>query len=349
MNKASNRAKRLAGMFGGVNPDELAKQADLEKSEKLTSRPMTTAPTKALQASFASIEAENLRLKEQLEKSQIVEFDPGTIRASIIQDRLEWSDEDADFKSLVYSIENEGQKLPILVRPHPKEAGCYQLAYGARRNRACQILGREVRAYVQDLSDEELVVAQGLENNERKNLSFIEQAIYAVALFDAGYNRKLIAKAIGLSEETNVSKLTAIANLIPQDIVRQIGAASKIGRTRWEAFARLMEAGKEKPSIIDAIRSLPQSSVWIAADSNKRFEIAVRSAEKASQHRVPKTKSSKKSLKIDGRLLVQIEQSNSVVKVTVNAKKEPAFAEFLAGRMEALMTEFQEIERRGDQ
>ncbi len=46
---------------------------------------MTTAPTKALQASFASIEEENLRLKAELEKSQTVELDPITVRASIIK------------------------------------------------------------------------------------------------------------------------------------------------------------------------------------------------------------------------------------------------------------------------
>lgn len=76
MNKASNRAKRLAGMFGAVDPNELAKQAEVEKSDKTTSRPMTTAPTKALQASFASIEEENLRLKAELENPKPLNSTP---------------------------------------------------------------------------------------------------------------------------------------------------------------------------------------------------------------------------------------------------------------------------------
>lgn len=248
MNKASNRAKRLAGMFGAVDPNELAKQAEVEKSDKTTSRPMTTAPTKALQASFASIEEENLRLKAELEKSQTVELDPVTVRASIIQDRLEWTDDDPDFQSLVTSIKEEGQRLPILVRPHPAENGQYQLAYGARRNRACMVLGQKVKAYVQELSDEELVIAQGLENNERKNLSFIEQAVYAVALLEAGFTRKLVAKSVGVASDTTISKMSAIVALVPADIFRLIGPAPKIGRNRWEAFLRV--------SLIEVQRSL---------------------------------------------------------------------------------------------
>lgn len=347
MNKASTRAKRLAGMFGAVDPNELEKQAAADKAEKTATRPMTTAPTKALQASFASIEEENLRLKSELEKSKVLELDPETVLASIIQDRLDWTDDDPEFQSLLVSIKDEGQRLPILVRPHPTERKRYQLAYGARRNRACQVLGRKVKAYVQDLSDEELVVAQGLENNERKNLSFIEQSVYAAALSEAGYNRKLIAKSVGVASDTTVSKMAAIVSQVPEDIIRLIGAAPKIGRNRWEAFAKFAEAAEKKPSILEAVRALPDSAVWKSADSNKRFDLAMRTAEKADKFRTTKPKTSKTPLGSNGRSFGQIEHSSSAVKITIDAKKEPEFAKFLTGKMAALITEFHEMERGG--
>jgi ParB family chromosome partitioning protein len=344
MNKASNRAKRLAGMFGAVDPNELAKQAEAEKSDKSTSRPMTTAPTKALQASFASIEEENLRLKAELEKSKTIELDPVTVRASIIQDRLDWTDEDPDFQSLVSSIREEGQRLPILVRPHPTESGQYQLAYGARRNRACMVLGQKVKAYVQDLSDEELVIAQGLENNERKNLSFIEQAVYAVALMEAGFTRKLVAKSVGVATDTTISKMSAIVALVPADIFRLIGPAPKIGRNRWEAFASLAERSAKKPSILEAVRALPESAVWKGADSNKRFELAYRTAEKADKFRTTKPRAEKSRLENEGRSFGTMEQTSNGVKIFLDAKKEPAFAQFVADKMTVLIEEFKKGE-----
>ena len=51
--------------------------------------------------------------------------------------------------------------------------GFYQVAYGHRRVRATAILGIKVRAIVRDLTDAELVIAQGQENNARQDLSFI--------------------------------------------------------------------------------------------------------------------------------------------------------------------------------
>lgn len=271
--KSSDRSKRLAGMFGGVDAEALAAQAQREKPPE---RQMTTAPTKGLQNSFSNLEAQNIRLKAELEKAQVHELDPSKVYPSLVQDRFDWSDDDPDFQSLVASIESDGQRLPILVRPHPSEVGSYQIAYGMRRNRACIFLGRNVRAYVQELSDEELILAQGLENNERRNLSFIEQAFYAHSLSREGYNRKLICRALGIQSETNVSTMSGIAEQIPADIVRLVGAAPKIGRTRWISFADLFTKKGKSAEIEAAIHGLPGVSVWDEADTNKRFELADR-------------------------------------------------------------------------
>ncbi|MCR9284801.1 plasmid partitioning protein RepB [Roseibium aggregatum] len=343
--KASTRAKKLAGMFGQVDPEALAKQAANEKS---TEKSMTTAPTKALQASFASIEKDNLSLREELKKSKVHELDPDLVLASLIPDRMEWTEDDPQFQSLVASMEASGQKLPILVRPHPDVDGAYQLAYGARRNKAAKVLGRKVRAFVEDLSDEQLIVAQGLENNERKNLSFIEQAMYAQALTQAGYSRKVIAESVGVGNETIISKMTAIAGQVPRDICISIGPAPKIGRTRWEAFGQLIEKGTRKASIVEAVRGLPGHEIWINADSNKRFDLAMRAAEKADKARTATPKPSKTPIQSTTRSYGNIERSSIAMKITINVKSEPKFANFVEERISALITEFENLERGGE-
>ncbi len=83
---------------------------------------------------------------------------------------------------LVEAIREQGQQVPILVRPHPDRPGRYQVAFGHRRLRAVAEIGIPVRAVVRDLTDEQLVVAQGQENNERRDLSYIEKARFAQKL-----------------------------------------------------------------------------------------------------------------------------------------------------------------------
>jgi hypothetical protein len=64
---------------------------------------------------------------------------------------------DPGFESLVDSMRENGQQVPILVRPQSASPGRYQVAYGRRRLRAAALLGRMVRAIVQTLTDNELV------------------------------------------------------------------------------------------------------------------------------------------------------------------------------------------------
>uniref|UniRef100_UPI001D0E2864 ParB/RepB/Spo0J family partition protein n=1 Tax=Klebsiella pneumoniae TaxID=573 RepID=UPI001D0E2864 len=77
--------------------------------------------------------------------------------------------------------------MPILVRPHPTIDGRYQVAYGHRRLVAVRQLGFKVKAVIRELSDDQLVVSQGQENNARTNLSYIERALFASRLEDRSF------------------------------------------------------------------------------------------------------------------------------------------------------------------
>lgn len=227
---------------------------------------------------------------EMLKSQSITEIDPDVIDAPDVTDRLEESDE--HFQEFAAQIKEHGQQVPILVRPHPAEEGRYQIAYGRRRLRAVKAAGRLVKAAVRQMSDEELILAQGQENSARKDLSYIEKALYSAELERKGYSRQLIMGALGV-DKAAVSHLISTAARIPADIIRMVGPAPKAGRDRWVELANrtehkgalekarklLQESLKDKPSderfvaIFEALAPIKKSSVrarlWTADDGVK--------------------------------------------------------------------------------
>ena len=179
-------------------------------------------------------------LRQQIENGAIVvELDPEKLEPSFISDRLAPID-DPQYRQLVESIRKDGQALPILVRPHPNQVGIYQIAYGHRRWHAARELAIKVRAIIQALTDAELVIAQGKENAERRNLSFIERALFAANLESGGFDRATINAALAV-HTTEVSRLLTVAAAIPAAIVTSIGPAPKAGRTRWMELAEFLQ------------------------------------------------------------------------------------------------------------
>ncbi|MGN6550906.1 MAG: plasmid partitioning protein RepB, partial [Pararhizobium sp.] len=155
---------------------------------------------KAMGLSLAGMTAEIAdarSLRRALEDGdRVVDVDTALIDAAFVADRLSL-DEGGDpaFAALVESMRGSGQQVPVLLRPHPEAPGRYQTAYGHRRIRAAARLDRPVRAIVRALSDEALVLAQGNENAERRDLSFIERALFARALVGRGVARRRVADA----------------------------------------------------------------------------------------------------------------------------------------------------------
>lgn len=101
-----------------------------------------------------------------------------------------------------------------------------------------------MRAVVRTLSDEQLVVVQGVENTARKDLSYIEKALFAHGLELKGFSRDIIGQAVSL-DKGELSKLISVAKRVPDDLIRKIGAAPAAGRRRWQELADLLEDNKQ--------------------------------------------------------------------------------------------------------
>lgn len=216
-----------------------------------------------------------------------------------------------------------------MVRPHPTEVGRYQVAYGHRRLRAAADLGRKVRAVVRAMTDEELVVAQGVENSARRDLSFIERALFAWRLEQRGFERPVIMDALS-TDKGELSKLISVAGTVPETIIQAIGPAPKAGRRRWLALAERLEL----QSGIDAVERALRAPGFCDLDTDVRFAavLAAVSQRTREQHRPTTWKG------YGGPATARVSRAGKTV--TLSIEREPQFGEFVAQRLDELYREF---------
>jgi ParB family chromosome partitioning protein len=208
-------------------------------------------------------------LEREIHNGQaVLEIDPTSVDPSFAEDRIARTS-DVDYRRLVESIGASGQQVPVLLRPHPEVAGRYQVAYGHRRLAAAAELGVPVRAIIRPMTDTELVIAQGKENAERRNLSFIERAMFAAELEARGFDRATLQAALA-AHPAEMTRYLAVARSLPRWLVHAIGPAPRAGRPRWMAIAEFVAAD----GALDIVASLVAMPDFRAASSDTRFSMA---------------------------------------------------------------------------
>lgn len=187
------------------------------------------------------------------------------------------SDEDDDsFEALKKSIMDGGQQVPILVRRGAFD-GRYEAIYGRRRLRACRELGVPVRANIQDMDDATALLAKGLENAARRNLSFYEKARFAEEILEAGHDTTTVKQVLNLSA-SGLSHLTKVTQSVPKKIGDIVGAAPKSGRPKWTGLADLFIVKKlTEKTAVDVLASISSN-----ASSDERLEVLLKEAVKRS-------------------------------------------------------------------
>ncbi|WP_312403043.1 plasmid partitioning protein RepB [Rhizobium sp.] len=280
---AGSRKNELRALFGGglapgATPAPEAQSAPKPETEvpAPAAAPAGRSAAGAVKAMGLSLnamtrEAEEARILRQAlsEGERVVAIHPDKIDSSFVEDRLRLDDQDdEDLATLIDSMRESGQQVPVLLRNHPERPGRYQTAYGHRRIRAASRLGIEVKAIIRALSDDELVLAQGKENAERRNLSFIERAVFARNLLAGGFDRKVIGEALSV-QKSELSRLLQVVEAVPDALIRAIGAAPKAGRDRWMKLGELLTSKTAQASAMAEISGADfQSSV-----SDDRFQL----------------------------------------------------------------------------
>lgn len=284
-------------------------------------------------------------IEERLASGQtVVELDPGLIHSSFITDRVAM--DEVEFRHLVEAIRARGQDTPILVRPHPNKPGHFQTVFGHRRLRAARELGISVRAVVKALEDRDHVIAQGQENSQRSDLSFIERALFAHNLEAGSFGRETIMLALG-ADKTTLSKMLSAIERFPADILDSVKAARGPGRDRWYALGGALS----DVDLADRARSILARPQFVSATADARFDMlerlipkegAAATGVKSSDQTWESSGSTvRASIKGDGKRVT------IALKAPKNSDKAAAFGAYLAENLDRLYEAFENDQRTG--
>ncbi|RWR09218.1 plasmid partitioning protein RepB [Paenirhodobacter populi] len=244
---------------------------------------------------------------------------PALIHPSRFSDRIDATE---DLTELIESIREHGQQVPILLRR--LDNGDLEVVYGRRRMLACKELGIDVRASVMEMTEEEALIAQGVENNQRLDTSFIEKALFIAKILDAGFKGVVVHRATGVND-TLIYKMKSIVSAIPESLIRTIGPAHGAGRRQWEALATFCRAAK--PGDLQRIEQAAIEDPNIT--SPERLERAIAATVARSS-----TTPSRREL-VPGR--ISAAGSGKRITLTATSTKDQPFLNYLSERIPELL------------
>jgi len=210
-----------------------------------------------------------LRSRPVLRKGGVVYICTEDIEPCPVQPRKNFDEE--SLRELSESIKSYGILNPLTVR---LRGGKYELVAGERRLRAARIAGlREVPCMLVDVNMEGASLIALVENLQRKDLDFIEEAVginQLILMF--GMSQEEAARRIGKSQSAVANKLRLLK--LPRDILdmlRENGMTERHGR----ALLRLsspVEQRKALEYIIDNKLTVAATDAYIDALLAKETE-----------------------------------------------------------------------------
>lgn len=327
----SKRTQSIRSLFAG-GPD----QASSEDAKQPVQR-VASGAVRSLKDTFSEVERDYQELKQQVAEGAFpFDLDPAVIDPSPFADRFMDQDPTA-VELLKASIKEHGQEIPILVRVHPTEPGRYQIAYGHRRVRAASELGTTVKAFVRELDDDRLVVAQGIENSAREDLTFIERASFALNLEDGGFQRSLIQTALSVDRQ-EAHKLIGVARAVPNWLIDSIGRAPKIGRPRWQELADLLKG----PDAEKKARRATEENSFIHRSTDERFMAVLQAVKAAEAKRLQASAARLVAKSSEGIEIARLAMSGKHYKIEIRRDRDEAFAKFLMEQLPDLYADFKE-------
>ena len=188
-------------------------------------------------------------------RSGIIYLRTDEISPNPVQPRTVFEDE--ALRELSESIRSYGILNPLTVR---RRAGRYELVAGERRLRAAKIAGlREVPCMLIDVNMEDAGLIALVENLQRRDLNFLEEANgirQLIRMF--GMNQEEAARRLGKSQSAVANKLRLLK--LPEDVLetlRDRGLSERHGR----ALLRLNDAESQRA----ALRKIIEKDMTVAA------------------------------------------------------------------------------------
>lgn len=191
-----------------------------------------------------------MEVKKQLEKflhmgtgNRVLNLPLEEISPNPFQPRKEF--DEIELKELAKSISNFGVIQPVIVRKN-KEG--YQLIAGERRYRACKMIGQQhIPAIIQEIDDESMAAVTLIENLQRKELNYFEEAIaYSTLLNRFGLTQEELAQRVGKSQSAIANKLRLL-KISPE--IRNLIITGTITERHARALLKLNSAEMQKEII----------------------------------------------------------------------------------------------------
>ncbi len=201
-----------------------------------------------------------LRKKATISEAGITMLPVGRIEPNPAQPRKVFNPD--ELRDLSHSIVENGIIQPITVRKLDER---YILVAGERRLRAAIMAGlREIPAIVSDIDERQSSLIALIENLQRSDLDFFEEALGIDNLIRAyGFSQEEAARKLGKSQSAISNKLRLLK--LPQKLIRLI-VENNLTERHARALLRLEDPEKQEPAlkhIIDRKLNVSQTDEYI--------------------------------------------------------------------------------------
>ena len=194
------------------------------------------------------------KIKTYMETGRVVFLPVGALRPNPAQPRRVFREEQLD--ELCQSVRRHGVLQPLSVR---RREGGYELICGERRLRAAQMAGlTEVPCILMRMDDMESGMAAMVENLQRQDLDFLEEAQGISRLMSAwNMSQEQTARLLGKSQSDIANKLRLLRHSEPVLLaLREGGLTERHGRA-------LLKLASEEDKLL-AIREICRQGMSVA-------------------------------------------------------------------------------------
>lgn len=232
---------------------------------------------------------------------------------------------DEPLQELAESIREFGVIQPLLLRQKGEH---YEIVAGERRMRASRLAGlTEVPAIIKTLDDKEMAELAMIENLQREDLHYLEEAEgLANLLENFSFTQDALAKRMGKSQSTIANKLRLLKLPVP---VRAVLAETKLTERHARALLKLKDEARQ----LEVVHTIVEASLNVRQTESLIEEINGAAAEESEQ---PKARQRIKGMIRDVRIFINTirhvadEMKKNGLKVQVDQEDE---ADYIVVRM----------------